>query len=229
MSSTWSKLHSKLRLLPTGAPPATPVGPQPAPKWLQHHSRFATDHPRSEFARPAWQSKGGDLVGLGVAVAVVEQPTPEVSQQNAFFIADQPRSHRALPTPQSKPGAVVATRAAVVATTGGTGSAGTTAARAAPTSQWVPNSRQHHHRRSVGKAAVRPRTWQSSAPTRPCATAGASAAALLAATGVVRLGERARSRTKYAHGSSTITAMASQHKRRWQTPLVNGLGGSGAT
>jgi len=83
---------------------------QPYDVCLQHQAFFSTDHPRSNLALPALQSKGKEMVLEAIVVVTVDDddpaestthPTPACLQHKAFFFEDHPCSDLALPEVQS--------------------------------------------------------------------------------------------------------------------------------
>merc|ERR1719150_499081 len=94
-------------------PPA--AGGQPLPCSLQHHAFFATLQPAIQFANPALQSKGGDVVAQPPPVP--GQPLPCTLQHHAFLPTDQPACQFAYPSAQLYGSAG---GGAAVGTTGGT-------------------------------------------------------------------------------------------------------------
>merc|ERR1719195_946451 len=77
-------------------PPA--AGGQPLPVALQHHAFFATLQPANQFANPASQSKGGDVVAHPPPVP--GQPLPCTLQHHSFLPTDQPACQFAYPSAQ---------------------------------------------------------------------------------------------------------------------------------
>jgi len=80
-------------------PPA--AGGQPLPAFLQHQAFFEIDQPLIQFANPASQSYGADVVApVAQPPAWVGQPLPWTLQHHDFFATDQPACQFANPSSQ---------------------------------------------------------------------------------------------------------------------------------
>merc|ERR1712165_182409 len=81
-------------------PPA--AGGQPLPALVQHQAFFATLHPTTQFAKPASQSNGGEVVPTVAhpPLGPPGQPLPWTLQHHSFLPTVQPLAQFSKPSAQ---------------------------------------------------------------------------------------------------------------------------------